>query len=257
MMVQPRHDLCLPLACPSSPSPRARLNCPWPFPSSVYTALLCPVSLYLCLPACLPACLERRFFGRRKDPSQPPCPYISYDSRPIWQRDHIAVASPLHSHSQAKVRVLGDEGRGGRGRSRRRGGRDGAVRGVQAAAAAVRGGVCLRALLPARGAAQVCQRAQGVRRQQCQQAAPGKRASFLLLVPPALPRLGCRSGTLFLLCLRVFQSLDCLASQVQRYGALPGKATLFLTFFPPVITRVLCSPLLPVQARRCCFHGSL
>ena len=86
--------------------------------------------------------------------------------------------------------MIADEGRGGgdggarsrcRGRRRevgerrrrRRSGLGGAVRGVQAAAAPVRGRLRLRALLPARGAAQVRQRAQGLRRQQCQQAAPG------------------------------------------------------------------------------------
>lgn len=48
------------------------------------------------------------------------------------------------------------------------------VRGVQAAAAAVLGGVRVRALLPVGGAAQVRQRAQGLRRQQHQQAPPGQ-----------------------------------------------------------------------------------
>jgi hypothetical protein len=94
---------------------------------------------------------------------------------PLHRPVRASQASPVpHSRS--------DEGRGGGdggARRRRRGrriglvGGGGAVRGLQAAAAPVRGGLRLRALLPARGAAQVRQRAQGLRGQQCQQAAPG------------------------------------------------------------------------------------
>jgi hypothetical protein len=221
MMVQPRHNLCLPLACPSSPS-QAKLNCPCPFPCvcstlacwwtcplllPLYTALLCPVSLYLCLPASL----ERRFFGRRKDPSQPTCPvlaYISYDSRPI------AVASPLHSHSQAKVRrflAMRDEaavaGAGG-------------GTGATAPCAACKllrrrcaaGCVFAPHFPPAEphkfanvhrvfGASNVSKLLQ-VRAHESSLPA-SVLASFLLLAPPTLPRLGYRSGTLFLLCHRL------------------------------------------------------
>lgn len=107
----------------------------------------------------------------------------------IYSTGRVSGRPPvLHSHSPIDEGRRG--GRGGaraRGRDRRKrrrrreagGRRGGAVRGVQAAAAAVRGRLRLRALLPARGAAQVRQRAQGLRRQQCQQAAPGMVCTYI------------------------------------------------------------------------------
>lgn len=59
-----------------------------------------------------------------------------------------------------------------------------ALRGVQAAEEEVRAGLHFRAAFPRGGAAEVCQRAQGLRRQQCQQAPPGDSPyPFLKLLP--------------------------------------------------------------------------
>ena len=119
--------------------------------------------------------------------------HLSSPALPIWQQTHQSTCSSrVESPSTPAIDRcwlgVGDEGRGDGGVARRREGGGsrrsgvgvGAVRGVQAAAPPVRGQLRLRALLPARGAAQVRQRAQGVRGQQCQQAAPGMRARPLL-----------------------------------------------------------------------------